>query len=75
MNKKTCEHLFLVTMTLDLQDGYYGDVEKKEDAWIDVHGPIMLCVEHEVIGVGGAIKRANDILEAKKSEEKKKEKL
>lgn len=49
-------------MSADLQDGYYRDIEKKQDAWIDEHGPIMLCVEYEVVGVGGAIKRANDIL-------------
>lgn len=59
-------------MTADLQNCYYGDVEKKEDAWIDIHGPIMVCVEYEVIGVGGAIKRVNDILKTKKSGKKEK---
>lgn len=32
----------------------------------------MLCVEYEVIGVGGAIKRGNYILKAKKPGEKEK---
>lgn len=58
-------------MTAELQYCYHGDVEKKEDAWIDIHGPIMLCVEYEVIIVGGAIKRANEILKAKQPGEEK----
>lgn len=52
-------------MTADLQHCYHGDVEKKQDTWIDVHGPIKRRVEYEVIGEGGAIKRANNILKAK----------
>lgn len=64
-------HLFQVSLTTDLQDCYYSDVEKKEDAWIDVHRPVMRCVEYEIIGVGGTVKRANDILEAKKPGGKK----
>lgn len=54
-------------MVAHLQNSRHGNVEEKQDPWVDIHRPIMLRVEDEIIR-GGTVGRFDDIFEAKEPE-------
>lgn len=53
------------TVAVDLQHDGHRDVQEEEDAGIDVHGPVVLCVESEV--ERRAVSRLYYILQAEQS--------
>ena len=68
LSNYSLKHLVRAAMTTDLQDDRHSDIEEKKDPGVDVDWPVMLCVEDEVMGgIGGAVARPNDILQAKQS--------
>lgn len=53
------------TVAVDFQHDGHRDVQEEENAGIDVHGPVLLCVESEV--ERRAVSRLYYILQAKQS--------
>lgn len=50
------------------ENGYHGEVEQEEDGGVDVHGPVVLVVQVELVE-GGAVSRDDDVLQSKQSAE------
>lgn len=63
-------HLVVLSVTADLEDGYYCDVEDQEDAGVNVHRPVVFAVEDELVRRGGAVRWRDDVLKSKESVKK-----